>query len=125
MFSSCSRADPPVPSPTDLALTLQHVEEHEYVRFAAHWMTNATDLDSPAELTGDDVVDALVAAAAAWVGIQKTGSEPAWTYGDGRALVNRLWHPGAPGMLPYSLVRSPGSFLVRGIVVARESLDCV
>lgn len=112
-------------SPNALAHTLQDVNEHEYVRFAAHWMTAATDIDVPADLTGDDVIDAVVAAAAALVGYQRCGEEPAWTYQPGRAITGRLWHPGAPGMLPYSIVHSPGSFIVRGLAVAREALVCV
>ncbi len=112
-------------SPTDLARTLRGLDEHEYVRFTAHWMTAADELDNAAELTGDEVVDALVAAAAAFVAYQRCGAEPEWTYQPGRALNNRLWHPGAPGMLPYSIVHSPGSFIVRGIAVARDALVCV
>ena len=111
-------------SPTELARTLRELDEHEYVRFTAHWMTVATDLDIAAELTGHEVVDALVAAAAAYVAYQRSGAEPAWTYRPGRALKDRLWHPGAPGMLPYSIVHSPGSFIVRGLVVARDALSC-
>lgn len=112
-------------TPTELAETLKQLNENEYVRFVAHWMTEASDVDAAAELTGDAVIDALVASAAALVGYQRTGAEPEWTHSDGRALINRLWHPGAPGMLPYSLVHSPGSFIVRGIVVAKEALVCV
>ena len=112
-------------SPNELARTLRDVDEHEYVRFAAHWMTAASDLDSAADMTGDAVIDALVAAAAAFVGYQRTGAEPTWTYQAGRALTHRLWHPGSPGMLPYSIVHSPGSFIVRGLAVARDALVCV
>lgn len=112
-------------SPNELARTFRAVDEHEYVRFAAHWMTTATDLEVPADLTGDDVIDAVVAAAAAHVAYQRGGAEPTWTYQAGRALTNRLWHPGAPGMLPYSIVHAPGSFIVRGLAVAREALVCV
>lgn len=112
-------------APAELAATLQQVDEHEYVRFTAHWMTRASDLDTAAELTGNAVIDAMVAAAAAWVGYQQTGAEPEWTHSEGRALKDRIWHPGAPGMLPYSIVHSPGSFIARGIAVARESLACV
>lgn len=110
-------------TPTELAATLQQVDEHEYVRFTAHWMTRASDLDTAAELTGNEVIDAMVAAAAAWVGYQRTGAEPEWTRS--AALKDRIWHPGVPGMLPYSIVHSPGSFIVRGIAVAREAFVCV
>lgn len=103
-------------TPADLAATLLRLDEYEYVRFVAHWMTEATEVDDAADLTGDAVIDALVAAAAARVGYQRTGAEPAWTYGDGRALMTRLWYPGVPSMFPYSLVRTPGAFIVRGIV---------
>lgn len=112
-------------SPNELARTLQDLDEHEYVRFAAHWMVTATDLDIPADLTGDTVIDAVVAAAAAHVAYRRRGAEPEWTYQAGRALTGRLWHPGAPGMLPYSIVHAPGSFIVRGLAVARDALVCV
>ncbi|MEB3022920.1 MULTISPECIES: hypothetical protein [Mycolicibacter] len=112
-------------TPDDLVTTLLEVDEHEYARFVAHWMTRASDLDAAARLTGNEVVDALVAAAAAMVQYERTGAEPAWTHGRGRALTKRLWHPGAPGMFPYSLVHAPGSFIVRGIVIARDALVCV
>ncbi len=111
-------------SPNELARTLRDVDEHEYVRFAAHWMNTATDLEDSADLTGDDVIDAIVAATAAYVAYQRCGAEPEWTYQDGRALTGRLWHPGAPGMLPYSIVHSPGAFIVRGLAVARDALSC-
>lgn len=112
-------------SPNELARTLLDVDEQEYVRFAAHWITTAGDVDVAADLTGNDVVDALVAAAAAYVAYQRAGAEPTWTYQPGRALTHRLWHPGAPGMLPYSIVHAPGSFIVRGLAVARDALVCV
>jgi hypothetical protein len=111
--------------PSALAQTLLAVDEHEYVRFSAHWMTGATSLDTAPELTGNEVIDALVAASAAFVAYQRSAVEPEWTYQPGRALKNRIWHPGASGMLPYSLVHAPGSFIVRGVVVSRDALSCV
>ncbi len=112
-------------TPSELARTLMDLDEHEYVRFAAHWISTATDVGTEPELTGNDVIDALVAAAAAFVAYRDTRAEPEWTYSQGRALKGRLWHPGAPGMLPYSIVNAPGSFVVRGLVVSRDALVCV
>ena len=112
-------------TPSDLAETLQRVDEHEYVRFTADWMTRAADIDDEPPLTGDEVIDALTAAASALIGMRRTGSEPEWTTRLGRGLQDRLWHPGNPRMLAYSLVRSPASFIVRGIVVEEDSLVSV
>ncbi|SIH24419.1 Uncharacterised protein [Mycobacteroides abscessus subsp. abscessus] len=109
-------------SPSDLAAILERVDEHEYVRFTAHWLTDAQDLDEEPALTGNSVIDALVAAASALLGMRRLGQEPAWTTHESRALRTRLWHPGNPNMLAYSLVRAPASFIVRGVVVDEESL---
>lgn len=123
MSSNCSHSTSW--SPDGLARTLQALDEREYVRFAAHWMTKAVDVDVPADRTGVDVIDAIVAASAAWVAYQRCGSEPEWTCQPGRAVTGRLWHPGAPGLLAYSIVHAPGSFIVRGLAVAREAFICV
>lgn len=109
-------------SPAELADTLSLVEEHEYVRFTAHWMATADHLDEEPAFSGDEVVDALVSAAAALVGLRRDGVEPEWTTREGRGLRTRLWHPGHPRMFAYSLVRAPGSFIVRGVVVDADSL---
>lgn len=112
-------------SPTDLCEQLRRVDEHEYVRFTAHWMATAEDVDEEPPLTGNDVIDAMVAAAAALIGLRRTGAEPEWTTRADRGLRNRLWHPGNPRMFAYSLVHAPASFIVRGIVVEEDSLVSV
>lgn len=111
--------------PAELVDTLVSVAEHEYVRFTAHWITYADHLDVEPPFSGDEVVDAIAAAAAALVGLKRNGAEPEWTTRPGRGLRSRLWHPGNPRMFAYSLVHTPGSFLVRGIVVEEDSLASI
>lgn len=111
-------------TPADLADLLDGVDEHEYVRFTAHWLTGSEDLDTEPPLTGDDVVDALVAAAAALAGYRRHGHEPEWTTHTSRAL-NRFWHPGNPKLFAYALVHAPASFTVRGILIEEKSLTSI
>lgn len=114
-----------MPTPAELAETLLEVSEREYVRFTAHWMVTADHLDTEPPFTGNDVIDALVAAAAAHVGLRRNGTEPEWTTKAGRGLQHRLWHPGNPRMFAYSLVNAPASFIVRGVVIEADSLTSV
>lgn len=110
-------------NPRQLADCLQDLSEPEYVRFVADWIGRATreEIEERPPLTGDEVIDALVAAAAAYVGIRRYDGEPGWTVEPGRVL-HRLWHPGIPGMFAWSLVHSPASFKSRGILIEEDSL---
>lgn len=113
-------------TPDDLAILLQQLTEPEYVRFVAQWIDNADDdaISKEPALTGDEVIDALVASAAAYVGIRRYDGEPPWTQQPARVL-SRLWHPGPDGFLPWSLVHAPASFRVRGILIEEDSLKSV
>ncbi len=66
------------------------------MRFTAHWISEAGNVDDEPDLTGNDVVDAVVSAASALVGgMRRNGNEPEWTTRPGRGgLRSRLWHPG-------------------------------
>ncbi|MGI6797772.1 hypothetical protein [Gordonia sihwensis] len=68
-------------TPADLAETLLDLREDEYVRFGAQWIDYASieDIGIEPPLTGNQIVDALVAAAAALIGIRRSSGEPAWT----------------------------------------------
>ena len=112
-------------TPAVLADTLKSVNEHEYVRFTAHWISEAGDVDDEPALTGDEVVDAVVSAACALVGMRRNGVEPEWTTHLGRGLRTRFWHPGNSKMFAYSLVHAPASFIIRGVVVEEDSLVSV
>lgn len=111
-------------SPQDLADTLTEVLVPEYARFVAHWMTRASDLDAPAALTGDAVVDALVAAAAAHVVFKATGRVPAWTEEPGRSLTT-LWYAGPDAFFPNALVHTPLVFRLHGVLIEADSLASV
>ncbi|MGB7237960.1 MAG: hypothetical protein WBD41_18525, partial [Rhodococcus sp. (in: high G+C Gram-positive bacteria)] len=112
-------------APAALANALRSVEENEYVRFTAHWISEAGNVDDEPDLTGNDVVDAVVSAASALVGMRRNGNEPEWTTRPGRGLRSRLWHPGNPRMFAYSLVHAPASFAIRGVVIEKDSLASV
>jgi len=108
-------------SPQVLADTLREVTPVEYVRFVAHWMTEATDLERAAALTGTAVVDALVAAAAAHVGFTRSGQVPEWTEESGRSLPT-FWYPGPDSLFPNALVHSPLLFRLHGVLIEADSL---
>lgn len=110
--------------PQALADDLVHVTPAEYVRFVAHWLSGATDLDEPPDLTGDPVVDALVAAAAAHLAFARTGQVPAWTEEPARSL-RTLWYPGPDALFPNALVHSPLLFTLHGVLVEEASLASV
>lgn len=115
---------PGVSGPQALADALVQVSPGEYVRFVAHWLTGATDLDQSPNLTGNPVVDALVAAAAAHVAFTRTGQVPAWTEEPDRSLP-RLWYPGPDALFPNALVHSPLLFTLHGVLVEADSLASV
>lgn len=111
-------------SPAALAEQLQRLNERDYVRFTAHWLTTATDLDQEPALTGDRLIDALVSAAAAHAAFTSTGTVPKWT-GTKPRVLDHFWHPGHPNLFAYSLVHSPASFALHGILIEESSLFSV
>lgn len=111
-------------SPTVLVETLSQVTETEYVRFTADWLTDADDLDSEPPLTGNRVIDAIVSAAAAHAEFTTSGEVPSWT-GTPERVLDRFWHPGHPNMFAYSLVHSPASFSLHGVLIEEGSLVSV
>jgi len=100
----------------------------DLVRLTAHWIDRAVSYpdqgycEDPG-LTGDGVVDALVAAAVETVSLRRGDFSPQWTSGPERFLTT-VWHPGPPGMLAWSFAHAPGSFKVRGLLVESDSLRC-
>lgn len=111
-------------TPQDLADTLVAITPGEYVRFVAQWLIDPTDLDCAPRLTGDEVVDALVAAAAAHVTFGRTGQVPVWTSRPERRLTT-LWYPGPDSLFPNALVHSPLLFRLHGVLVESDSLVSV
>jgi hypothetical protein len=113
-----------VATPQQLADTLASVSEPEYVRFVAQWMTSATDLDVAPDLTGNPVIDALVAAATAHVAVTRGDRIPDWTEERGRSL-STVWYPGPNALLPNALVHSPLAFTLHGVLVEEASLASI
>jgi hypothetical protein len=113
-----------VSEPQKLADVLLDVTPEEYVRFVAHWMSEATDLDQAASLTSNPTIDALVAAAAAHVDFACNGHVPAWTEEPGRSL-SSLWYPGPDALFPNALVNSPLLFTLHGVLIEADSLVSV
>ncbi len=111
-------------SPAALAAQLQRVTDREYVRFTAHWLTTATDLDEEPPFTGNSIIDAIVSAAAAHAAFTATATTPKWTGTKGRVL-NHFWHPGHPNLFAHALVHSPASFALHGILIEDGSLASV
>lgn len=111
-------------SPQVLADTLREVTPAEYVRFVAHWMSEATDLGDAPTLTDIPVTNALVAAAAAHVAFTRDGQVPVWTEEPGRSLPT-LWYPGPDALFPNALVHSPLLFRLHGVLIEADSLVSV
>lgn len=108
-------------SASDLAETLLELREAQYVRFAAHWLDHGIIESPEPELTGNAVVDALVAATVAYAAQLQGLEPPRWTEKDERRL-EALWYPGVVGLFSWSLAHTPAAFFLRGIVVERDSL---
>ncbi len=118
-----------MPSTADLARWLLDAESGQVVRRTAHWMYEvrkspaAGDLDDPG-LTGDAVVDALVAAAAESIALHRGEPSPTWTSGPGRFL-DRFWYPGRDSLFAWALAHAPAPFSIRGILIEADSLASV
>lgn len=110
--------------PQVLADTLIEVTPPEYARFVAHWLIDADRLDQTPELTGDGVVDALVAAAAAHLQFEATETVPLWTEEPRRSL-DALWYLGPDALFPNALVHAPLLFTLHGVLIERDSLVSV
>lgn len=112
-------------SAQDLVDALIRFRENEYVRFTAHWMTyDATALDEEPALTGDQVIDALIAAATEAVALRRGQVPPAWTKNPARRLTD-WWQPGPPGLRQGCIDHSLPPFHRRMLAVEENSLRCV
>jgi hypothetical protein len=112
------------PTAGDLAATLAAVDEANFVRVVADWLSRGTVSDDAPPLTGSPVRDALVAAAVAHLARLRGVPVPRWTHDERRALP-RFWHPGRDAFFAYALANSPAEFAARGILVEGGSLVSV
>lgn len=108
----------------DLVATLVASPEESYVRVVADWLAHGeVDPAGPA-LTGQRVIDALVAAGAAHLARLNRAEPPDWTRDPARVLPS-FWHPGSDRFFAYSLAHAPAEFSARGIIVEQDSLVSV
>jgi hypothetical protein len=108
----------------DLVATLAAVTEESYVRVVADWLAHGEIAPAGPTLTGQPVVDALVAAGTAHLARLNETEAPAWTQEPARILAT-FWHPGSDRFFAYSLAHSPAEFAARGILVEQDSLVSV
>jgi hypothetical protein len=113
----------------NLADALGQSPASDFVRLVADWLHRvsrdpAVDLGTAPRLTGDVIVDALVAAAAAHACFSHGGAVPSWTTEPHRRT-ETLWYPGPDALLPNALVHTPLSFSVRGVLIEADSLESV
>lgn len=105
----------------DLALALAASDQQDYVRLVAHWLTHGVVEGEPPPLVGDEVVDALVAAAVAHRARLIDQEPPSWTRDPDR-LLDFFWHPGDDRFFALALAHAPAEFAVRRIFVDADSL---
>lgn len=96
----------------------------EYTRFVAHWMVDADDLHTAPSPTGNPVVDALVAAAAAHVAFSVGNPVPDWADEPDRFLP-AFWYPGPDALFANALVHSPLCFTLHGVLIEEDSLKSI
>lgn len=108
----------------DLAASLAANDASQYVRLVADWLTRGHVDEFEPPLTGHPVPDALVAAAVAFRCTTRGEPSPEWTSQPDRQLAT-FWHPGNERFFAYSLAHTPADFLLRGLVVERDSLESV
>lgn len=111
-------------SPQDLVDALKGEPETMWVRLTAHWMTRASALGTAPRPSGNPVVDALVAAAAAEVARRRGTEPPRWSTKPDRVL-KTFWHPSGPRFFGWSLAHAPAEFRARGVLVEADSLVSV
>lgn len=109
-------------SPQGLSDALSSASPDDYVRLIASWLCVADELDQRPRPSGDERVDVLVAASAAYAAMQRGEQEPRWTRG---VRLSSYWHPGVDGLFAWSFAHAPASFKNRGIIIERDSLASV
>lgn len=108
----------------DLAATLAASPQENYVRVVADWLAHGEVALAGPTLTGQPVVDALVAAGTAHLARLRKTEAPPWTREPARILPS-FWHPGSDRFFAYSLAHAPAEFAVRGILIEQDSLASV
>jgi len=112
-----------------LADALGKSSTSDFVRLVADWLHRVSrvpevDLRTAPRLTGNVIVDALVAAASAHACFSRGGEVPSWTT-EPQRRTETLWYAGPDALLPNALVHTPLSFSLRGVLVEADSLESV
>ncbi len=116
-------------SSTELRDWLAAARKEELVRRTAHWMSEAvTDpgqgyREDPG-LTGQPIIDALVAAAVETVALRRGAEPPSWACAPDRFL-DHFWYPGPRSLFPWALAHAPAPFKLRGVLIEADSLASV
>ena len=113
----------------NLADALGKSPTSDFVRLVADWLHLVSrdpdvDLRTAPRLTGNVIVDALVAAATAHACFSHGAAVPSWTT-EPQRRTERLWYPGPDALLANALVHTPLSFSLRGVLVEADSLESV
>jgi hypothetical protein len=111
-------------TPEDLAFTLSAADQEDYVRIVADWLAHAAPGSQHPGSAGDEVIDALVAAAVAHVARAAGQEPPAWTRAPDRIL-SFFWHPGSDRFFELALAHAPAEFAARGLFIDADSLVSV
>jgi hypothetical protein len=109
-------------TPSGLVSSLLAVAQSDYVRVTATWLSRVVDWVSEPTLSGNAIVDALVAAACGYVAARRGAPLPTWIHS--RALPG-FWYQGIPGLFAWSFAHAPISFKMLGVIIEEESLGCV
>jgi len=91
---------------------------------SAHWISNGDPRSAEPSLSGNLLVDTLVAASVAHAAYLEGIDAPEWTHAESRTL-DRIWNPGGAPFFAYAMVNAPAEFYARGLFVEEGSLVCV
>jgi hypothetical protein len=111
-------------TPEDLAFTLSAADPEDYVRIVADWLTHGAPGSRRPASVGDEVIDALVAAAVAHLARAAGQEPPTWTRAPDRIL-GFFWHPGSERFFAMALAHAPAEFAARGLFIDADSLVSV
>lgn len=113
----------------ELADALGNSPDTDFVRLVADWIQRSTrdagrNLLTEPVLTGEPVIDAIVAAASEHVALRTGADFPPWVSAKSRRL-ETFWYPGFDALFANALAHTPVSFSHRGIFIEADSLESV
>lgn len=122
--ATASRRRPAGPrSPQDLVTDLLAIDGEEYPWCVARWLAaEAITLEQEPALTGNRVIDALVAAATEAAATARGRAAPLWTQDLVFRVLDVWWHPGPPESFDRAVTHSPPPFRKRLLAIEEASL---